>query len=395
MTKAKTRHLRFTLGSTAAALLVAFCLPGFAAAAGHKVGLGKVLTTKDGGQIFGFDIDQSGEDGVLASAQTIDGEGDVLASVETFDQNSGKITKSFARYSGMRNEYGLDGIFAGDVALVTHFITPAGQIGALRRYDVMTPVTAQAFTGVWTPPLKDIDVLQVAENQTTSTSVLFAIELKKQDRPVLLVSDIARNTFTNVIHLDPNLFGGADGPQLGQYAAANEAVIALSPDAGTVRGQAPLNVLVDLTSGETTQFAGFNLGPFHAGDVNGLAVDPNTGIAATTTELNAQVEFYNLANRTGVAAVQLPCTGSADQLNSGSGIAVDPVNKLFLVTETNYCDGNQGSAIVVYDEGGNFVEAITGFKFVIGEPAPAINPAKRMGWAYGSPGVTQLQQFFY
>ena len=383
------------LGATAAALLMTFCLPGLASAAGREVGLGKVLSTRDGGQIFGFDIDQNTEDGVLASSRTIDGQGDVQASVETFDQNSGKITKSFARYSGMRNDYGVDGIFAGDVALVTHFITPAGQIGALRRYEVMTPVTAQAFTGVWTPPLKDIDVLQVAENQATSTSVVFAIELKKQDRPVLLVSDIARNTFANVIHLDPNLFGGADNPQLGQYTAANEAVIALSPDAGAVRGQAPLNVLVDLTSGKTTQFAAFNLGPFHAGDVNGLAVDPNTGIAATTTELNAQVEFYNLANRTGVAAVQLPCTGSADQLNSGSGIAVDPINKLFLVTEANYCDGTQGSAIVAYDEGGNFVEVITGFKFEIGEPAPAINPGKRMGWAYASPSVTQLQQFFY
>jgi len=72
-----------------------FCLPGFVSAAGREVGLGKV-PTRDGGQIFGFDIDQNGEDGVLASSQTIDAKGDVLASVETFYQNSGKITKSFA-----------------------------------------------------------------------------------------------------------------------------------------------------------------------------------------------------------------------------------------------------------------------------------------------------------
>jgi len=163
------------LGAAATALLVTCCLSGFASAAAREVGLGKVLSTKDSGQIFGFDIDQNGEDGVLASSQTIDGQGDVLTSVETFDQNSGKITKSFARYSGMRNDYGVDGIFAGDVALVTHFITPAGQTGALRRYDVMNPVTAQAFTGVWTPPLEDIDIQQLAENQTTSTSVLPAL----------------------------------------------------------------------------------------------------------------------------------------------------------------------------------------------------------------------------
>ena len=45
----------------------------------------------------------------------------------------------------------------------------------MRRYDVMNPVTAQAFTGVWTPPLEDIDIQQLAENQTTSTSVLPAL----------------------------------------------------------------------------------------------------------------------------------------------------------------------------------------------------------------------------
>src|SRR5271165_53213 len=82
-----------------------------------KVGLGAQLTTADGGQIFGFDIDQFGDDGVLASAQTITSGGELLVSMETFDQNTGKITKAFAKYKGMRNSYGVDGIFAGDVAL--------------------------------------------------------------------------------------------------------------------------------------------------------------------------------------------------------------------------------------------------------------------------------------
>jgi len=386
---------RITLLSLGAAIMLAGgALPGFAAARG-PVGLGNVLTTKDGGQIYGFDINQNGDDGVLASAQTIDAKGDVLVSVETFDQNTGKIVKSFAKYKGMRNSYGVDGIFAGDVALVTHYIIPKGQIYAKRKYSVMNPVTANKFTGKWTPPLANIDVLQTGENQSTSTGVAFVIELKNQDKPDLIVSDVAANTFTNVIALDPALFGLENGPHLAQYTAANQAVIALSPDAGTVGGQPPVNVLIDLGTGKTKQFNGYNNGPYHAGGVNGLAVDPNTGIAATTTELNAQVEFYDMTTMTGINDVQLPCTQNADQGNSGSSIAVDPVNKLFLVTDYFYCDGSQGSAIVVYDESGNFVEAITGFKFGIGEPAPAINPGKRMGWAFGGPGFTQLQQFFY
>jgi hypothetical protein len=362
----------------------------------HPVGLGKVLTTKDGGQIFGFDIDQDGDDGVLASAQTIDSQGDVRVSVETFNQDTGKITKSFAKYEGMRHEYSLDGIFAGDVALVTHYITPKGTIYPKRRYEVMNPVTAQQFTGAWTPPIKSVDVVMAAPNQATSQSVLFIIELKNQDKPDLLVTDVAANTVSNTIHLDPNLFGLGNGPTLGQFTAGIAAVLALSPDGGAVGGAAPVNVLVDLSTGKTTQFNGYNLGPYHAGYVNGLAVDPNTGIAATDTELNAQVEFYDLNSKTGITAVQLPCTGDADQLESGSGIAIDPVNKLFLVTETYYCGGGQGSAIHVYDETGAYLETISGFNFAIGEPAPVLNPSKRMGWAFSGPsGFSQLQQFFY
>jgi hypothetical protein len=359
------------------------------------VGLGKTLTTKDHGQIFGFDLNQSGEDGVLASAQTIDPQGDVLVSMETFDQDTGKITKSFAKYTGKRNEYSIDGIFAGDVALVTHYITPNNSIYAKRTYEEMNPVTAGKFTGAWKAPVKDIDVLQWAENQTTSTDLLFAIELKNADASDLIVTDVGTNSVSNVIHLDPNLFCLCNGPQLGQYVAGNQAVFALSPDSGAVGGEAPVNVLVDLASGNTTKFIGYNNGFYHAGSVNGLGMDPNTGIGATTTELNAQVEFYDMGKKSKIAAVQLPCTQDTDQTYSGSGIAVDPVNKLFLVTETyDACNGGTGSALVVYDESGNLVETIEGFQFFIGEAAPTLNPAKRMGWAYNGQ-FSQLRQFFY
>lgn len=389
----------------AAAIIVGLSLSGgidAAQASGAQVGakhppvgLGAVLTTKNGQEIYGFDINQNGSDGVLASAGYQGN--NLVVSVETFDQNTGKITKSFATNNPAKNSYSVDGIAAGDVALVTHYVIPQGQIYAKRKYDVMDPVTAKAFTGTWTPPIRDIDIQELAENQATSTSVAMAIELKNNDKPILIVSDIANNTFSNVIKLDPNLFCGCNGPQLGQYTAGNQAVLALSPDGGAVGGQAPVNVIVDLSSGKTQEFSGYNNGPYHAGYVNGLAVDPNTGIAATDTELNAQVELYDVTKQTGVAAVQLPCTGNADQTYSGSGIAVDPVNKLFLVTETyNACSGGADSAIVVFDEQGNYVETIAGFKFFLGEGAPALNPGKRMGWAFGGPnGWSQLQQFFY
>ncbi len=348
----------------------------------QAVGLGKVLAS-EGGQIYGYDIDQNGRDGVLATAST----------VETFDEETGAITKSFPKHAGSGTTFSADAIVTSDVGLITRYVTPKGSLYAKRFYDVMDPVTAGRFTGKWTPPVKDVQVEQAGPNQTASMTAIFAIELKNDDVPDIFESNVAKNTFGKVIHLDPSSFSLGDQPQVAQDTATNQAVIATSPDGGRVGGAAPINVLVDLKSGKKTSFEGLNGGPFGAGFVNGLAVDSNTGIAATTTELNAQVEFYDLAQQTGTA-VQLPCTGYASQESSGWGVANDPVNKLFLVTAPIYCGQSQGSAIVVYDESGNYVESITGFTFPIGAGAAVLNPGKRMGWAAG-PTASQLQQFFY
>jgi hypothetical protein len=347
----------------------------------HAVGLGKILSS-NGGQILGFDIDRNGNDGALATS----------INVETFDQDSGAILKTFPKSPPSGTSYGFDAIVTGDVGLVTRDVMPKGSPFAKRFYDLMDPVKGR-FTGKWTPPVKDIEVEAAGPNQTTDMTAIFAIELKKRDISDLFESNVAKNEFGKVFHLDPKTFSLGNLPQLAQDTATHEAVIATSPDGGRVQGAAPINVLVNLKTGKQTQFTGLNNGEFGAGFVNGLAVDSSTGVAATTSELNAQVEFYDLARQTGVAA-QLPCTGDTSQGNSGAGIANDPVNGLFLVTDPSFCNGSQGSAIVVYDEKGNLVETITGFKFALGEPAPAINPGKRMGWAFG-PGFNQLQQFFY
>jgi hypothetical protein len=347
----------------------------------RTVGLGKILSS-NGGQIFGFDIDGNGNDGAFATS----------TNVETFDQDSGTIRKTFPKSPPSGTSYNFDAIVTGDVGLVTRDVMPKGKTFARRFYDLMDPVKGR-FTGKWTPPVKDIEVEAAGPNQTAGTTAIFAIELKKHDIPDLFESNVAKNEFGKVFHLDPRTFSLGNLPQLAQDTATNEAVIATSPDGGRVQGVAPINVLVNLGTGKQTEFPGLNNGEFGAGFVNGLAVDSSTGIAATTTELNAQVEFYDLARQTGVAA-QLPCTGDTSQENSGAGIANDPVNGLFLVTDPSYCSESQGSAIVVYDEKGNLVETITGFKFALGEPAPVINPGKRMGWAFG-PGFNQLQQFFY
>jgi hypothetical protein len=348
-----------------------------------STGLGKVLTIENGYQVAGFDIDQSGTDGILATG----------SSIEIFDQDTGTILKSFPKTDPPGTSYGMNAISTGDIGLVTRYVVPKGQIYAKRFYDVLNPVTAQRFTGKWTPPVKDIQVEQEGPNQTVSSTALYAIELKNQDAPLLIVSDIAKNTFSKVIRLS-SAYTLGDQPQLAQDTATNQAIFAYSPDGGAAGGDPPINAIIDMKTGKIKQFSGYNKGYAHAGDVNGMAVDPATGVEATDTELNAEVEFYDLATETGITAVQLPCTGSGSQLASGAGMVNDSKNQLFLVAETEYCNSNGAGAIVVYDEQGNLKETITGFNMAIAEPAPVINPSKRMGWALG-PHLNQLQQFFY
>jgi hypothetical protein len=357
---------------------------------GHKVGLGKVLSTADGGQIFGWDINEDGTNGVLATSQDVPS--GYKVSVQTFDQTTATITHTFAKDTGNRNSYAVDGIFAGDIGLVTHYVVPPGTIYAKRRYAVMDPVTAGRFTGAWVPPAKDLDVIQNADNQSTSTSVMYGILLHHASKPVLGVADFSAGT-SSLIRLHPNRYR-LGTTLVAQDTTANQAVLAAS--GGAVGGPPPINALVDLDTGAIVKkWPGFNNGPFGAGFVNGLAVDSGTHIACTTTELNAQVEFYDLASRKGVA-VQLPGTGPADQLNSGAAVVNDPVHKLFLVTDPVYAPSG-GPAIVVYKENGDFVEAILGFHFggfAQGPTRVAVNPSQRMGWVDG-PGIDRLQQFFY
>src|SRR5471032_1590111 len=164
------RVFRMCLASLIA-LAASFPLPAAAAP-----GLGPVVTTKDGGQIFGFDIDAHGNDGVLSSSQDLPN-GDVLSAVETFNQTTGKIvTKVLVRRN--QSDFVTVGIFANDVGLVNHELDHG-----VREYGVMDPVKGNAFTRKWTPPVNPIEVLERADNQDTTTSVLFAIELFNQDVP--------------------------------------------------------------------------------------------------------------------------------------------------------------------------------------------------------------------
>jgi hypothetical protein len=206
---------------------------------------------------------------------------------------------------------------------------------------------------------------------------------------------VAENTSQSFITLTNSVFDRGDSPVMAYDSTTNQAVIASST--GAAGGPPPVFALANLATGNVVEFTGLQgPPPVGAGFVNGIAVDSADGIACTTTELDFRVEFYDLATQTGFA-VTLP--GASSQLQSGSDVEFDPVNKLFFVAQQVSSTG-AGSSIQVYDTKGNLVESLNGFSFsnsfnVVGTHI-ALNPSNRSGYVDGpDSGVTEIQSFTY
>ncbi|HEY1654676.1 MAG TPA: hypothetical protein VGF86_06160 [Candidatus Tumulicola sp.] len=363
----------------------------------HSGAPGPILTTSDGGQIFDFDIDQHGNDGILTSNSSS------RISVQTFDQRTGAITKTFGVHTGTgpRNGdgYVANGIFAGDVALVDYQKAGIpGQTPAHDTYRVIDPAANGKFTGKWKPSAKLFNVLQHAVNQGTTTSVLFGYQRLGSDPTELIVSDIANGMGTKAIALDQQSFFLSDNPQLAQDTVHNRAIMATSPSAGAAGGPPPVIVIIDLMSGKASQFSGVSCpGIEGCGYANGIGYDSKTGRACTTTELDGGAEFYDVAKQTGI---RVPLPNDAGQVGAGSYVASDSVHQLFLIAQEFSSTGPPStSSIQVYREDGTFVESIDGLNFThagfdVIPTRIALNPRKRIGWVNAA-NFNQLQQFSY
>ena len=347
-----------------------------------------IVQDKFGGQILGFDIDQAGDEGILSEYQDLDN-GKVLAAVEIFSQKTGRIIKVIARTQS-QDDFVTLGVVGNSVGLVEreHVIS---FLNIVRTFSVLDPLGSNQVTGNWTPPVgTDHLVSLVSRNQGTPNNAVWAIDVSSNFRPTVFSSNVPENTFGPVIEVTDQDFNSGGDPGFAYDSVTNQAVL----------GHATLGnpfvpgkiATVDLTTGAFTKFTGVGLG-----DVNGLAVDPVTGTACTTTEIDFSVEFYDLATKSGFAE---PLPGATQQFFSGAAVEFDPVNRLFLVAQPNSSTAPSGSSIHVYDVSGNLVESINGLSFSNAfNVIPAhigLNPRKRIGFVDGpDPGVSQLQSFSY
>jgi hypothetical protein len=363
------------------------------------IGPGNIIVQSQfGGQIFGFDIDQNGTEGVVSEAQLLPN-GKVLAAVETFDQATGKILKVIKK-SETEDDFLTLGVAGTSIGLIEHEHVQ-GIYVAKRIYEELNPLDSNKFTGTWTPPLtKDDIIISVSRNQYSpsqgeTTNAVLAYDNGGNFNSFVFGSNIAANTSQPFITLTDSVFSIGDSPVMAYDSTTNQAVVAAST--GEVGGPPPVFALVDLTAGKVVEFNGLpGPPPYRAGSVNGIAVDSADGIACTTTELDFSVEFYNLKKKTGTAVV-LP--GATSQLQSGSDVEFDPVNKLFLVAQSVSSTG-AGSSIQVYNTKGQLVESVNGFNFSNASNVIfthiALNPSNRSGYVDGpDSGVTEIQSFTY
>lgn len=351
---------------------------------------GKVIVhSKFGGQIFGFDIDQNGTEGVLSEA-LLQNNGTVLAAVETFSQSTGRILKVVSE-TQTQDDFITLGVVGTSVGLVEH--EHVSGIVVRRTFSTLNPLSSNQITGSWTPPIGTKHLIMptgVSRSQGVPNVAVFAYDNSGNFIPWVFSSDVAANTFGPVVDITDSFNFGSVPPPFAYDSTTNQAILG---GGDGCFGCLPVIGLVDLTAGTFSEFTGVGFG-----FINGLAVDSADGIFCTTTEDDANVEFYDLATQTGFNVV-LPGSGS-QQIFSGADVEFDPIHKLFLVAQPVSSSSSSGSAIYVYSISGELKETLNGFSFSntfnVVPMHIALHPKLRSGYVDGpNAGVTEIQSFTY
>jgi hypothetical protein len=350
------------------------------------IGPGNVIVHSAlGGFILGYDIDQTGTEGILSEAVAL-ADGKANVAVETFDQKTGKIIKILSQQADSKNDFVTLGIFGNHVGL-TEFEHVTNLFVDKRLYALSNPLDSNKFTSKWTPPLSkadDIIIGMAATQGFPNTAVLAFQNTVNNFSSYVFSSNVGANTFGPVFKVNDPVFNFSNSPVLAMDTATNQAVLGSS---NGCFGCTTEIGLVDLTTGKLTEFEGLGFG-----FINGIAVDSATGIACTATEDDFSVEFYNLATQTGII---VPIPGATDQSQSGLDVEVDPIHKLFLVGQEFSSTAPFGSSIQVFDEQGNYVESLNGFNLPASPAFMALNPSERAGYVIVTPALTTLQSFTY
>jgi hypothetical protein len=340
-----------------------------------------------GGTIFGFDVDQNGNEGMLSEAI---GTGECPYATETFDQATGKIVKVVRK--GKSANCGDDdvtwGVVGSSVGLVEHQHSPT--IDHLQMtFPVLNPLEGNEVTGSWLSPFKKTaEIEAVSRNQGTSMNAFQFFDFSTMLEYVV-GSDVAKNEFGPVVQIT------STRGIIGLNTKTNTALVTV---ADGVFGPSYINQ-IDLTTGKIKSFLGIG-----SGQVMGIAVDSDDDMVVTTTFADAGVEFYDLKHQTGFEETLPFIPENCNNACTGVDVEFDPIHKLFLVAQpiSSQQQNSNFSTIYVYDRQGTLLETLNGFNFFtqrfdVFPVHMAIHPSERSGFVdvTNSIGVGSMQSFTY
>jgi hypothetical protein len=349
-----------------------------------------VVRGKFGGNIFGFEVDPNGTEGLLCEAVG-NPDGTVTAAVETFSQATGKIIRVLSK-SNSQDDF-IAWTVAGSIGLYEREHVK-GIFNIQRTFHIIDPLAGDKVNGRWTPPIGSKQIVnQVKPALDGSPNIaVYALSVKTGVNPVVFGSNISDNTFGPAIEITDLNFTTEAPPIIGFDPIRNQAI--LGHDKPSPFIEPPLIGFVDLATGSFEVKTGLGLGV-----INGVAVDSEDGILCTDTSFDSAAQFYDLSDFSGIS-VLLPGADRQTSTASGGDIEFDPINKLFLIAqEFSHGSLTDGSSILVYDLAGNLVESIDGLNFQGGFNVFPIhitlNPKRRMGFVNGPDLTTAIQSFSY
>lgn len=364
----------------------------------QATGLGPVVQSKFGGEIYGWDINQNGNDGLLTETLT-EQNGMNLNAIETFDQTTGKIIKVVRKTVGLRQgEPVVDAIAGNDVGIVDVERLIAGKFVRHDKYQIVNPVSGNKITRQTHVPHPIGFVTSfVTNNQASANQIVmgFFPDMRGDDIPGMYAYDTATNTWSHRLTFPRRQLFDIGFPLYAAVdAQTNEAVTGfLKKERYNPHESPSFDVVNAATGAHLRNFYGLG-----EGFPNGMAIDSTTGVMCTTTTHDMDVEFYKLATGKG-KAVQIPVLHGGGAETNGAAVAVDPIHHLFLVAQLNSTfSPSGGSTVIVYDEKGKLIEYIDGFEFLDNSSVVvahlAVNPANRTGYVNG-PSANELQEFSY
>ena len=350
-----------------------------------------IVRGKDGGLIFGFEIDPGSTEGLLCEAVP-NSDGTVSAKVETFSQSTGKIIRVLSKSESQDDFIALD--VAGAVGLIEREHVK-GLFNIQRTFHIIDPLAGDKINGRWTPPIDSKHIVNQVKHSFDGTSdvAVYALDVSSKGIPFVFSSNLAANTFGPVIEITNPDFTVEAPPVIAFDPPRNQAILGHNKPSEFILP--PVIGFVDLTTGIFEEVTGLGLGV-----INGIAVDSDDGILCTDTSFDSAVQFYELSDFSSRVSVLLPGANPQTSTASGADIEFDPINKLFFVAQP-FSDGklNNGSSIQVYDLVGNLVESIDGLNFQGGDNVFPIhitlNPNRRTGFVNGPDLTAAIQSFNY